>query len=248
MESYPYYSIDVNIAGTKLLADLSVEYRVKRFINLSSDMAVNPVSLMGASKRIGEMYLEALAQTKNNPTRFVSVRFGQLAVPGSMELQVIEKQIAQGGPVTIPVKNAKFWRTSLEETTRLIIEAGFMGNNGELFSLVLSEPVTYYDLAVSTIAGAGYQPHSQIEIRITGKPEDERLYNEPDYREDTRKLTAHPQIREEKRLSIDYATLNRQINKLLGTLDNQSLNELIEQMMYIVPEYISHNKGFSSGG
>jgi FlaA1/EpsC-like NDP-sugar epimerase len=93
MESYPYYSIDVNIAGTKLLADLSVEYRVKRFINLSSDMAMNPVSLMGASKRIGEMYLEALAQTKNNPTRFVSVRFGQLAVPGSMELQVIEQMM-----------------------------------------------------------------------------------------------------------------------------------------------------------
>jgi len=248
MENFPFYSLEVNIFGAKIMADLSGEYRVKRFINLSSDVALNPVSIMGASKRIGEMYIQALAQTKKYPTRFASVRFGNLATPSSAALQLLEKQIGHGGPVTIPVKNARFWLTSLEETVRLILQAAFMGNNGKLFSLALGESVTYYDLAVNTIVAYGYEPHKQIEIRITGEPEDEKLYNEPDYPEEILKPTAHPQIREEKRLSIDYATLNRQINKLLGTLDDQNLNELIEQMMYIVPEYISHNKGFSDGG
>jgi FlaA1/EpsC-like NDP-sugar epimerase len=237
MESFPFYSMEVNILGTKIMADLSGEYGVGRFINLSSDVAVNPVCMMGASKRIGEMYIQALAQTKKHPTRFVSVRFGDLAGPDSPVLRLMEKQMAQGGPVTVPHKKVKYHVNSLEDTCLLIIEAGFAGDSGEIFHLDLGVPVSHYDLAKS-------MANKDIEIKITGSKTEEKLYCNPAYNENDLIPTLNCRVKVEKTRKYDYQALSKQLSVLPEKLDSGNSNELIELLMYIVPEYISMNSKF----
>lgn len=237
MESSPSESMDVNITGTKIIADLSAANRVSRFINLSSNVAVNPSSLMDASKQVGEMYLQALAQSKKYPTRFVSIRFGNLAAPGSPVVRLLEKQIAQGGPVTIPHRKVMYHLNSLEETCLLIIEAGFTGYGGEIFQLNLGEPVSHCDLVKS-------RADKNIEIIIMDSKAEEKLYCNAGYNEDDLIPTLNEKIKIEKTRKYDYQVLNKQLNILSELLNSGDKNELIEQLMYIVPEYISHNSEF----
>jgi FlaA1/EpsC-like NDP-sugar epimerase len=237
MENFPFYSLEVNIFGTKIMADLSGEYRVKRFVNLSSDVALNPVSIMGASKRIGEMYIQALAQTKKYPTRFASVRFGNLAGTGSPVLRLLEKQIEKGGPVTISHKLATYYPVSLEDTCLLIIEAGFTGDSGEIFQLDLGEPVSHYNLAKNRAV-------KNIKIDITGSKTEEKLYNSQGYNQNDLIPTLNGKIKAVKTQKHDYQTLNKQLRFLPEKLDSGNRNELIEMLMYIVSEYISLNPEF----
>jgi FlaA1/EpsC-like NDP-sugar epimerase len=246
MEGFPYESLEVNISGTKILADLSVQYGVKKFIYISSGYAMNPVSMMGASKRISEIYLQSLSQKKNQATRFVSVRFGNIAGEDSPTCHLINKQISQGGPVIVPHKNVNYWLAPLVQTCALILAAGFMGKGDEIYQLCLGKPITHYELAIKMIEKAGLKPGQDIEIIITGKKEEEKLFSEPEYREKDFLCTDHSQIKVEKTLKFDYSVINNQVNKLLANLDNSNRNELIEQMMYIVPEYISMNTSYGN--
>jgi FlaA1/EpsC-like NDP-sugar epimerase len=178
MEDHPYEAVKTNIGGTKVMADLAVEFEVKKFVMISTDKAVNPTNVMGASKRICEIYVQSLSQMKGIKTQFVTTRFGNVLGSNGSVVPLFKSQIEKGGPVTITHKDITRYFMTIPEACQLVLEAGFMGNGSEIFVFDMGSPVKIYDLAEKMIFLSGYIPHKDIKIVVTGlRPGERKIAN-----------------------------------------------------------------------
>lgn len=245
MENSPYEAIRVNIGGTCLLADLSVEFGVRKFVMISTDKAINPTNVMGASKRICEMYIQALAQA-GVPTQFITTRFGNVLGSNGSVIPLFKKQIERGGPVTVTHRDIIRYFMTIPEACQLVLEAGFMGRGGEVFMFDMGAPVKIYDLACKMISLAGFQPEEEIPIQITGLRPGEKLYEELLTNQEKTVPTHHAKIRLAHVSPMDFGIIKFDINALMIASQIESDVELVCRMKSIVPEFVSQNSKFAT--
>ncbi|PWA09932.1 nucleoside-diphosphate sugar epimerase/dehydratase [Flavobacterium laiguense] len=249
MEENPSQAILTNIEGTKNLADLACEYNVKKFVMVSTDKAVNPSNVMGASKRIAEKYVQSLQiknskEDKANATKFITTRFGNVLGSNGSVVPLFTKQIAAGGPVTITHPDIIRYFMTIPEACQLVLEAGAMGNGGEIYIFDMGKPVKIIDLAKKMIKLAGFIPDKDIKIEIVGLRPGEKLYEE--LLNDTSKTipTHHEKIMIAEEIQDEYEKLHSEINELIGIANFFSNDDIVAKMKTIVPEFISMNSTF----
>jgi FlaA1/EpsC-like NDP-sugar epimerase len=248
MEENPAQAILTNIAGTKNLADLACEYHVKKFVMVSTDKAVNPSNVMGASKRIAEKYVQSLqiknAKEEKNATKFITTRFGNVLGSNGSVVPLFTRQIANGGPVTITHPDIIRYFMTIPEACQLVLEAGAMGNGGEIYIFDMGKPVKIIDLARKMIKLAGFIPDKDIKIEIVGLRPGEKLYEE--LLNDTSKTipTHHEKIMIAEEIQDEYEDLHDKINELIGIANFFSNDDIVAKMKSIVPEFKSMNSTF----
>lgn len=242
MENNPSESVFTNILGTKICADLSVKHGVQKFVFVSTDKAVNPTNVMGASKRIAEIYIQSLG--KKSTSKFITTRFGNVLGSNGSVIPRFKKQIEQGGPVTITHPDITRYFMTIPEACQLVIEAGCMGSGGEIFVFDMGKSVKIVDLARKMIRLSGLQEGKDIQIVYTGLRPGEKLYEELLADTENTLPTHHKQILIGKAREYAYDDVNTTIEKMI-TLFNTQNNELIVQhMKTIVPEFKSQNSVF----
>ncbi|NND77617.1 MAG: polysaccharide biosynthesis protein [Flavobacteriales bacterium] len=242
MENNPSEAILTNILGSKIAADLASKYGVKTFVLISTDKAVNPTSVMGASKRIAEMYCQSL--NKKSDTSFITTRFGNVLGSNGSVIPIFKKQIEKGGPVTITHENINRFFMTIAEACQLVIEAGAMGKGGEIFIFDMGESVRIKDLALNMIRLSGLEPGKDIEVKITGLRPGEKIFEELLTKEEGTLPTHHEKIMVAKVRENDHAEVNENVTELIGLFTGQNNTEIVTKMKDIVPEYISHNSMF----
>lgn len=245
MESNPAEAIRTNVLGTKHLADLSVMYDVENFIMISTDKAVNPTNVMGASKRIAEIYIQSLhnlQEERSHTTKFITTRFGNVLGSNGSVVPHFRNQIARGGPVTVTDPDITRYFMTIAEAVQLVLEASVMGNGGEIFIFDMGKPIKILDLAVSMIKLAGYLPYSDIPISFTGLRPGEKLYEE--LLNDTELVlpTYHEKIKIANVMFYPYLYVSRHVDHLLSLMINGDSTVLIKKMQEIIPEYHSNNQ------
>jgi len=249
MEENPAQAILTNIKGTKNLADLACKYHVKKFVMVSTDKAVNPSNVMGASKRIAEKYVQSLFlknQRENNEgsTKFITTRFGNVLGSNGSVVPLFTKQIAEGGPVTITHQDIIRYFMTIPEACQLVLEAGAMGNGGEIYIFDMGKPVRIIDLAKKMIKLAGFIPDKEIKIKIVGLRPGEKLYEE--LLNDTSKTlpTYHNKIMIAQEIQDEYENLHTEVDELIGIADFYDNDDIVAKMKKIVPEFKSMNSAF----
>jgi len=249
MEENPSQAILTNIKGTKNLADLSCKYRVKKFVMVSTDKAVNPSNVMGASKRIAEKYVQSLflknqRENVEGSTKFITTRFGNVLGSNGSVVPLFTKQIAEGGPVTITHQDIIRYFMTIPEACQLVLEAGAMGNGGEIYIFDMGKPVRIIDLAKKMIKLAGFIPDKEIKIKIVGLRPGEKLYEE--LLNDTSKTlpTYHNKIMIAQEIQDEYENLHTEIDELIGIADFYDNDDIVAKMKKIVPEFKSMNSAF----
>lgn len=247
MEEFPCEAIRVNVGGTKNLADLAIEFDIEKFVFISTDKAVNPTNVMGASKRISEIYIQSLVQTGLSSTRFITTRFGNVLGSNGSVVPLFKKQIEKGGPVTVTHKDITRYFMTITEACQLVLEAGFMGQGGEIFVFDMGVPVKIHTLAEKMISLSGFVPHHDIEIKVTGLRPGEKLYEELLDNKEELLPTHNDKILIGKIRKHDYHVVNKKIIALLSGIDEQSRAQMVEQMMLIVPEFIPMNPFYTNG-
>lgn len=245
MEEFPGEAVRVNIGGTKILANLSVEYGVQKFVLVSTDKAVNPTNVMGASKRISEIYIQALSQKLQNKTQFITTRFGNVLGSNGSVIPLFKKQIERGGPVTVTHEEITRFFMTIPEASQLVLEASFMGKGGEIFVFDMGEPVKIYNLAEKMIFLSGFVPHKEIKIEISGLRPGEKLFEEVMMEDENLMPTHNDKIMIGQNMKHDYERINSQITNLLNGVDVHSNNKLVRTMQTIVPEFKSQNSYYS---
>nr|WP_269686743.1 nucleoside-diphosphate sugar epimerase/dehydratase [Flavobacterium lacustre] len=251
MEENPSQAILTNIEGTKNLADLSCLYKVKKFVMVSTDKAVNPSNVMGASKRIAEKYVQSL-QLKSqkeeslHTTKFITTRFGNVLGSNGSVVPLFTKQIASGGPVTITHKDIIRYFMTIPEACQLVLEAGSMGNGGEIYIFDMGKPVKILDLAKKMIKLAGFVPDRDIKIAIVGLRPGEKLYEE--LLNDTSKTipTYHEKIMIAEEIQDEFETLHTDIDELIGIANFFDNDDIVSKMKKIVPEFKSMNSTYQT--
>ncbi len=252
MEKDPEEAIMVNIGGTKNLADLSVAFEVDKFVMVSTDKAVNPSNVMGASKRLAEMYVQSMffkhQEQNNTVTKFITTRFGNVLGSNGSVVPLFKKQIEAGGPVTITHPDIIRYFMTIPEACNLVLEAGAMGNGGEIYLFDMGAPVKIMDLAKRMIKMYGYIPNKDIEIKVTGLRPGEKLYEELLSDKAVTMPTHNEKIMIGVERSLNYAEISAAVTTLLkSTLrDEVSQHELIKQIKMLVPEYKSLNSKFET--
>ena len=245
MEEYPNEAVMANILGTKNVADLSVKYDVKRFIMISTDKAVNPTNVMGASKRIAEIYVQSLfcklQQQNENCTKFITTRFGNVLGSNGSVIPYFKKQIASGGPVTVTHPDITRFFMTIPEACTLVLEAATLGNGGEIFVFDMGTPVRIYDLAKNMIRLAGYKPGEDIMITFTGLRPGEKLYEEVLNQKETTMPTSNKKIMIAKVRESEYDVVSPLIDSLIETAALDKPMKTVKEMKQIVPEYKSKN-------
>ena len=241
MEDNPSEAVNTNIRGTLNLADLSHAFGVKKFVMISTDKAVNPTNVMGASKRIAEIYAQLSNDTQ---TRFITTRFGNVLGSNGSVIPLFKKQIEQGGPVTVTDERITRYFMTIPEACQLVLEAGNMGEGGEIFVFDMGESVKIVDLAKKMIRLSGLELGKDIEIKFTGLRPGEKLYEELLAQGENTLPTHHPQILVAKERSSDQE-LCVKIKELIALFDTQDNFQLVAKMKEIVPEFISNNSEFS---
>ncbi|MFW5831781.1 MAG: polysaccharide biosynthesis protein [Prolixibacteraceae bacterium] len=241
MEEFPWEALRVNVGGTKHLADLSIEFNVEKFVFISTDKAVNPTNVMGASKRISEIYIQSLVQSHPGNTRFITTRFGNVLGSNGSVVPLFKKQIENGGPVTVTHKDITRYFMTIPEACQLVLEAGFMGKGGEIFVFDMGEPVKIYALAEKMISLSGFVPHKDIEIKVTGLRPGEKLYEELLDNREQLLPTHNDKILIGKVRKHEHPVVNKKITDLLTNIDMKSREELVTQMIEIVPEFAPMN-------
>lgn len=238
MENNPSEAVQTNVLGTKVLVDLADQYKVEKFVMISTDKAVNPTNVMGASKRIAEIY----AQFKNNEssTKYVTTRFGNVLGSNGSVIPLFKKQIEKGGPITVTDANVTRYFMTIPEACQLVLEAGAMGEGGEIFVFDMGESVKIIDLAKKMIQLSGLELNKDIEIKITGLRPGEKLYEELLADSENTLPTHHPQIMKAKTRNEDILKIN-EIDKLLQLFDEQDNAQIVKLMKLIVPEFLSKN-------
>jgi FlaA1/EpsC-like NDP-sugar epimerase len=245
MEAHPYEAIRVNIGGALLLADLSVQFKVKKFVMLSTDKAVNPTNVMGASKRICEIYVQALSQKEGITTQFITTRFGNVLGSNGSVVPLFQKQIEAGGPVTVTHPDITRFFMTIPEACQLVLEAGFMGKGGEIYVFDMGEPVKIYDLAKKMISLSGFIPEQDIAIKFTGLRPGEKLYEELLANKENTLPTHHPKIMIAQVRKYPYDEVNESIRQLLSAVQLEDEEKLVSRMKRLVPEFISQNSRFT---
>lgn len=244
VEENPHEAIFVNIMGSRILADLANEYRINRFVMVSTDKAVNPTNVMGASKRVAELYVQSLQEKPGNTTKFITTRFGNVLGSNGSVIPLFRKQIEAGGPVTVTHADITRYFMTIPEACELVLQAGTMGQGGEIYVFDMGEPVKIYDLARKMIKLSGFEPDRDIEIRFTGLRPGEKLYEEL-LSDGTKTLpTHHEKIMRAKDATVPYEIMEVKTKAISrGTL-RKSKNELVRMIKEIVPEFKSQNSEF----
>lgn len=250
MEENPSQAILTNVEGTKNLADLSCQYGVKKFVMISTDKAVNPSNVMGASKRIAEKYVQSLQlkyKESNDlyATKFITTRFGNVLGSNGSVVPLFTKQISEGGPLTITHPDIIRYFMTIPEACQLVLEAGSMGNGGEIYIFDMGKPVKIIDLAKKMIKLAGFVPDKEIKIKIVGLRPGEKLYEE--LLNDTSKTlsTHHEKIMIAEELQVEFEDLHNHIEELIGIASFFDNDDIVTKMKKIVPEFISMNSSYS---
>jgi FlaA1/EpsC-like NDP-sugar epimerase len=247
MEENPSQAIETNVSGTKNLSDLAFIYQVDKFVMVSTDKAVNPSNVMGASKRIAEKYVQSLQFNSNNQiTKFITTRFGNVLGSNGSVVPLFTKQIAGGGPITITHPDIIRYFMTIPEACQLVLEAGAMGGGGEVYIFDMGKPVKIIDLANKMIRLAGFIPEKDIKIKIVGLRPGEKLYEE--LLNDTSKTlpTHHDQIMVAQEQQDEFETLHTDINALIEIATISKNDEIVAKMKKIVPEFKSMNSSFES--
>ena len=244
MEENPYEAIRVNIGGTQLLANLSIKYKVKKFVMISTDKAVNPTNVMGASKRICEMYIQSQSQLERVKTQFITTRFGNVLGSNGSVVPLFSKQIAAGGPVTLTHRDITRYFMTIPEACQLVLEAGFMGKGGEIFVFDMGKPVKIYDLAVKMITLAGLEPGRDIDIIETGLRPGEKLYEELLATKENTLPTYHKKIMIGKTRECNPVLVHHEVLSLLNLLKSATDDQLVCAMKKLVPEFVSQNSTY----
>jgi FlaA1/EpsC-like NDP-sugar epimerase len=249
MEENPSQAILTNILGTKILADLSCAYHVKKFVMVSTDKAVNPSNVMGASKRIAEKYVQSLQikhqkEDNENATKFITTRFGNVLGSNGSVVPLFTKQIANGGPLTITHPDIIRYFMTIPEACQLVLEAGAMGNGGEIYIFDMGKPVRILDLAKKMIKLAGFIPDKEIKIEIVGLRPGEKLYEE--LLNDTAKTipTYHEKIMIAQEIQDEFENLHVDIHELISIANFFDNDDIVTKMKVIVPEFKSMNSTF----
>jgi len=241
MEDNPYEALRVNVGGTRNLADLSVEFGVEKFVMISTDKAVNPTNVMGASKRICEIYIQSLAQRGDIETAFITTRFGNVLGSNGSVVPLFKKQIEQGGPVKVTHPDIIRYFMTIPEACQLVLEAGCMGRGGEIFVFDMGEPVKILDLAKKMIRLAGLKLNIDIHIIFTGLRPGEKLYEELLARNENALPTHNDKIMIGQVRPHKYEKVNTAISEILHYLNVENNEMIVARMKDIVPEFISKN-------
>jgi FlaA1/EpsC-like NDP-sugar epimerase len=250
MEENPSEAVLANVLGTKHVADLSVAFGTEKFVMVSTDKAVNPSNVMGTTKRIAEIYIQAL---KDNPvnnrpgipsTRFVTTRFGNVLGSNGSVIPRFRAQIQKGGPITVTHPEITRYFMTIPEAVQLVLEAGTMGTGGEIFIFDMGQPVKIIDLALKMVKLAGLQPEKDIKIVYTGLRPGEKLYEELLNAGERTMPTHHPKIKIAQVITYPYETVTTHIEELLELNKNQDDEAIVNKMKEIVPEFISKNSQY----
>ena len=241
MEFNPSEAVHTNVKGTKILADLSLEFGVKKFIMISTDKAVNPTNVMGASKRIAEMYVQKL--NEQQITQFITTRFGNVLGSNGSVIPLFQKQIENGGPVTVTDERITRYFMTIPEACQLVLEAATMGKGGEIFVFEMGQSVKIADLAKKMIQLSGLEIGKDIELKYTGLRPGEKLYEELLANEENTIPTHHQKILIAK-TRIESDEQMKHIQTLVDLCILQDNTAIVTQMKYIVPEFISNNSEF----
>jgi len=239
MEENPYEAVTTNIKGTKIIADLSIEFGIEKFVMVSTDKAVNPTNVMGASKRIAEMYVQTL--NRKGFTKFITTRFGNVLGSNGSVIPLFNEQISKGGPVTITHPDITRYFMTIPEACQLVLEAGSMGNGGEIYIFDMGESVKIVDLAKKMIKLSNLTLGKDIQIIYTGLRPGEKLYEELLNNKENTIATHHPKIMIAKVSESDESIFTTKINELIALIAKQDNFELVKKMKEIVPEYKSQN-------
>jgi len=249
MENYPEEAIHANVIGTKILADLAVLSQVDKFVFVSTDKAVNPTNVMGASKRAAEMYVQALNEYldtnhKKFHTKFITTRFGNVLGSNGSVIPLFKKQIMNGGPLTVTHPEITRYFMTIPEACQLVLEAGIMGNGGEIYVFDMGEPVKILDLAKKMIQLSGKKVDKEIKIQFTGLREGEKLYEELLNDFETVKITHHPKIKIAQVQPSSYHKIDGQIDLFQDLIGKNNETDLVRHLKALVPEYISNSSRF----
>ena len=242
MELCPTEAVRNNVVGVKLIADLSVKYNVDRFVMISTDKAVNPTNVMGASKRMAEMYVQALSKQEGIGTKFITTRFGNVLGSNGSVIIRFKEQIEKGGPVTVTHPNITRYFMTIPEACQLVLEAGSMGNGGEIFVFDMGQPVAIADLAKKMIRLYGLIPNIDVNITYSGLRPGEKLYEELLNDEENTTQTYHDKILIAKVRDVSYYLVYQstiELENILNTTNDEM--QLVSKMKELVPEYISNN-------
>lgn len=244
MESNPAEAITCNILGTKVLSDMAVEYKVEKFVMISTDKAVNPTNVMGCSKRIAEIYVQSLnnevRSTAGQSTSFVTTRFGNVLGSNGSVIPSFKRQIEHGGPLKVTHPEITRYFMTIPEACQLVLEAGAMGNGGEIFLFDMGQSVKIYDLAKKMILLSGLEPGKDIEIVFTGLREGEKLYEELLNNKENTLPTHHEKIMIARVQEYPYQEINRYVDLFNELVEDRNELKMVALMKELVPEYRSN--------
>ena len=249
MEINPTEAIINNVYGSKIIADLAVEYGVNKFVMVSTDKAVNPTNVMGATKRLAEIYTQSLFfenKKRGLQTQFITTRFGNVLGSNGSVIPIFRRQIESGGPVTITHKDIIRYFMTINEACSLVLEAGCMGNGGEIYVFDMGKPVKIYDLAAKMISLAGFRPGKDIKIVETGLRPGEKLYEELLNDKETTTATINEKIMIATVTKYDYEQVETAINEIIALAASGNTHEMIKAMKLFIPEYRSNNSEFET--
>ncbi len=248
MELCPTEAVRNNVIGTKIVSDLAVKYNAERFVMISTDKAVNPTNVMGASKRMAEIYVQGLSSEKNIATKFITTRFGNVLGSNGSVINRFKEQIEKGGPLTVTHPNITRYFMTIPEACQLVLEAGSMGNGGEIFVFDMGQPLSIADLAKKMIRLYGMIPNIDINITYSGLRPGEKLYEELLNDAENTLATYHDKILIAKVREVELTSIKESFNdlRLLVTSASKLSNEmeLVGKMKELVPEFISNNSIF----
>ena len=242
MENNPYEAVSVNVIGTKNIASLSVKYNVNKFVFISTDKAVNPTNVMGATKRIAELYVNCLQGQRQ--TKFITTRFGNVLGSNGSVIPLFKKQIENGGPLTVTHKDITRYFMTIPEACQLVLEAATMGNGGEIFVFDMGKTVKIFDLAVNMIILSGLRYPEDIDIKITGLRPGEKIYEELLADGENTKPTYHEKIMIAKTKQLDINDIELKIERLCSANIKMQNLEIVSLMKEIIPEYVSNNSKY----